>query len=204
MRKFCSSQDYSPSAHRVARQLSPSAFIMLWMPHLTIDLRAKASSCPSPQTHLCCSTWAQWGPQAGVWHSTGSLQGFMTPLHSSYNNSFTFKGKFLRKMPGGIPSFPGNTEGVLFQIQIQASWMPKVITDFGFTLLCRFMLLYLQVYSARAAPLLSSLFPKLSARVELLPSKQFHLTMSHKSDLHFYREREDLTTYCSVTKIWPR
>lgn len=170
MRKFCSSQDYSPSAHRVARQPSPSAFIMLWMPHLTIYLRAKASSCPSPQTHLCCSTWAQWGPQTGVWHSTGSLQG-VHDTSALQLQLLHLQGKFLTKMPGGIPSFPGNTEGVLFHIQIQASWMPKVITDFGFTLLCHFMLLYLQVYSARAAPLLSSLFPKLSARVELLPSE---------------------------------
>lgn len=33
--------------HRVARQLSPSTFIRLWMPCLTIHLHAKANSCPS-------------------------------------------------------------------------------------------------------------------------------------------------------------
>lgn len=159
MRKFCTSQDYSPSAHRVARQLCLSAFLMLWMPNLTIYLHAKANSCPSPETHLCRSTWVQWGspnrsvrqhkqPARGSWHQR-------TPAAIP---SFSRK-SFVRKMPSGIPSFPGNTEGVLFQIQIEASWTPKVITDFGFTLFMPlFMLLYLQVYSATAAALWAPIF----------------------------------------------
>lgn len=135
--------------------------------HIYQALRAKGNSCPSPDSSLLQHGGTGGSPNWSVRQHKQSRGSWYQCTLGTITPSFSRK-SFVRKMPGGISSFPGNTEGALFQIQ--ASWTPKVITDFGFTLFMPcFMLFYLQVYSARAAPLLSSHFPKLSARVELFP-----------------------------------